>query len=96
MLNLKKLNLAFCFSAFLVSGATFANDFEPKTTAAVDVLTIISAQEGENNLTRTLLGCTTTPAVCSRVAGDYGYPYFYAQRDSRCSYDYPFACYGAY
>ncbi len=98
MLNLKKLNLALCLSVFLISGATFAAEIENKSVNAVDVLTIIESKNvSQENLTYVALGCTTTPDVCSRVAGRYGYPYFYAEVNyNRCDYNYPYACFGAY
>lgn len=98
MLNLKKINLALCLSAFLVSGVALASGAENKSVEAVDVLTII----GSNNVTQenfsyVPLGCTTTISVCSNLAGRNGYPYFYAQVDyNRCSYNYPYACYGSF
>jgi len=97
MLNLKKLNLALCLSVFLISGATFATEVENKSVDAVDVLTIIGSKDLAKENFFPALGCTTTPAVCSRVAGQYGYPYYYAEVDyNRCNYNYPYACYGSY
>lgn len=80
--------MAFCLSVLLVSGAALSSEVETSKAEAVDILTIIENKDA-------LLGCTTTPAACSRLAGRYGYPYYYAEVDyDRCYYDYPYACYG--
>ena len=97
MLNLKKLNLALCLSVILVSGASFATEIENKSVEAVDVLTLIESKGvTQESLTYVALGCAATISVCQNVAGEYGYPYFLAQRDSRCNAYYPYACYGGY
>jgi hypothetical protein len=96
MLNLKKLNLTLCLSMFLVTGAAFATEVETNMSKAIDVLPAKTTKiETKNDFTDALLGCTATRRACAIVAGQYGYPYYYAEIDyDLCYSDYPYACYG--
>lgn len=92
MLNIKKLNSVLCLTFLLISGTVFAIESETKATDAIDIMTVIQPKTETKNA---LLGCTTTPAACSRLAGQYGYPYYYAEVDYELCYsNYPYACYG--
>ena len=87
------MNFALCLSLLLVSGVTFATGMETKIIDAKDVLT--TPLETKENLRYTALACTTSHSVCSRLAGEYGYEYYYAEIDyDRCHSSYPYACYG--
>lgn len=87
------MNFALCLSLILVTGVTFASEMETKIIDAKDVLTTPFVN---NEKTRYVaLACTTSHSVCSRLAGQYGYEYYYAEIDyDRCNSSYPYACYG--
>lgn len=93
-MNLKKLNLAFCLSMAITSSA-FASNTENNYVEASDVTSKTSKLVSEKEIKDALLGCTTTRNACSRLAGQYGYPYYYAEVDyNLCYVEYPYACYG--